>query len=77
MKIGLKGKHGFVNDKAIEIISMQYDDANPFSKIKTDQNIARVKKGKLWGSIDVTGKEMIPFQYEEIWIMKSPLYTFK
>lgn len=56
------GKYGFIDENNIEIIVPQYDDAYPF---ETDE-FTFVRKGDLWGGIDISGNVVLPFEYEDV-----------
>ncbi|SHF46447.1 WG containing repeat-containing protein [Mariniphaga anaerophila] len=55
------GKYGFINSEGEEIISCQYDYANPFYS-----GLAIVTVKKKSGIIDCKGKIVIPFEYDSI-----------
>ena len=55
------GLWGFVNEKGIEVIKAQYEDAHSFS-----DGLAAVKVNGLYGFIDERGKMVIEPQYFEI-----------
>jgi|GEM_PF-2503638 len=57
-----KGKVGF-NEGKKTVIEAKYDDATDF---KQESQLAGAMMNGKWGVIDKTGKEVIPFQYDEI-----------
>jgi len=55
------GAYGFLDSRNNELlIPFAYDDANSFS-----EGLAAVKKSGKWGYIDKTGREAIPFIYDD------------
>lgn len=57
-----KGKWGYVKDNGEILIKPVYDDIDYFNKF----NIAKTKKGKVYGWVSRYGKELIKPQYTEI-----------
>jgi hypothetical protein len=60
----LKGKWGFINIKNEVIIPLKYDETSGF--IWVSRKYAIIKRGKKYGLIDRTGKEIIKPQFEDI-----------
>ncbi|MBF0500215.1 MAG: WG repeat-containing protein [Candidatus Riflebacteria bacterium] len=56
-----RGKFGFIDSKGNIAVKPIYDNAWDFSS-----GLAGVKKGDKWGFIDITGKEVIPLEYESV-----------
>ncbi|MGZ4033683.1 MAG: WG repeat-containing protein [Bacteroidia bacterium] len=56
-------KWGFINEKGKLVSELKYENDGWFSK----EGIAHVKLNGLYGFIDKTGKEIIPFVYEDTW----------
>lgn len=54
-----ENKWGFINEKAQEIITPQYDDYYSFNN-----GLAAVKKAGKWGFINKKNKTVIPFEYD-------------
>ena len=52
-------KYGYIDKNGNEIVPVEYDMANNFTKLK----FAKVKKNGKWGYIDNTGKAIIPIEY--------------
>lgn len=53
-------KYGFVNNKGIEVIALNFDDAtSTFS-----EGLCAVRSGKFWGFIDTTGNFVIEPQFQ-------------
>jgi hypothetical protein len=60
-KANNKGRYGYANVNGEFIIKPQFDYAGDFS-----DEIARVKKGKKWGYIDIQGNPIIDIKYEAV-----------
>ena len=56
------GRYGFIDENHIEVIVPQYDDAFPYES----DNFTFVRKGDLWGGIDIGGNVVLPFEYEDV-----------
>ncbi len=56
-----QGKYGFVNAKGEFVITPQYDAVMAFNR-----GLTAVRKGKKWGYIDKTGKEVCPIAYDKV-----------
>lgn len=56
-----KGKWGYVDADGNKVIDYRYNEAGMFV-----EGLAKVKKGKLYGMIDETGREIIPIKYNII-----------
>lgn len=68
-----QGKYGFVNAKGKFVISPQYDAVMAFNR-----GLTAVKKGKKWGYIDKTGKEVCPIVYDQVdLLMRSTICLVK
>ena len=57
-----KGKYGFIDENNVEVIAPQYDDAFAYES----DNFTFVRKGDLWGGIDINGNVVLPFEYEDV-----------
>jgi hypothetical protein len=76
-EVFIGGTWGFINSKGVEVIPLKYDYAYPFSEglapVNKGMKLAfeeedsgystYVVYGK-WGFIDINGKEVIPFKYD-------------
>ena len=56
------GKCGFIDENNIEVIAPQYDDAFAYES----DNFTFVRKGDLWGGIDINSNAVLPFEYEDV-----------
>jgi hypothetical protein len=66
-------KWGFRDKQTQQVtITPQYDKASAFS-----EGFALVKKGKLWGFVDKTGKEVITPKYADAWSFSNDLARIK
>lgn len=57
-----KEQYGFINKKGIEVISSKYDFASSFN----GDGFAVVQIGEKWGCIDISGKETVPINFDDI-----------
>lgn len=53
------GKSGYINIEGDTLVSFIYQDVGLFTN-----GVAPARKNELWGFVDRTGKEVIPFKYE-------------
>lgn len=58
-------KYGFIEYNGNKITEIDNDDVK-FKPDCIDSKIIAVKKGKLWGIIDLNGNVLIPFEYDNI-----------
>ena len=61
-----------VKDDGFVKIGETYDGVKNFS-----EGFASVKKGDLWGVIDINGNQIVDFIYEDIWYFKEGLCAVK
>lgn len=61
---GDNGKWGFANSEGMIVINAEYDQADYF----TERGIALVKKGDKYGFIDTTGKIVMPFRFDKMYL---------
>jgi len=83
-------KVGFINKKGEYVIQPEYDEYDiglngnlskqskaSLRKILSTVKSIKVKKDKKWGLIDLTGKVIIPFEYEYLSTVKEGMVIFK
>lgn len=58
IRVGVRGKYGYMNRTGRVVIPAEYDDARDFS-----EGLALVAKDEQYGFIDRTGKVVIPLRY--------------
>lgn len=63
------GKCGYLDENGRLCIPYQYDQATAMRK-----GMAAVKKDRLWGFIDFTGKQLLPFVYTDISLQNDDSY---
>lgn len=63
---------GVVNRFNKQLIPIKYDEIDhDFVEILKEEGLIRAKKNGKWGFLDKSGKEIIPFVYENVWNFKS------
>ncbi len=67
------GKYGFRNEFKKVVIQPKYEDAG----IAFSEDLAPVKLNGKWGFIDKSGKEVIPFKFDETYFFKEGLAAVK
>jgi len=69
----IEGKYGFINEKGEEVIPLNYDKAERFSR----EGLAKVCKEGKCGFIDSTENAIIPLKYDHItYLRKGTAITF-
>lgn len=76
-------KYGFTNEEGKMIIEPLYDGAKFYESVYGFEHsgmvegLAPVKKGNKWGYIDIRGREIIPFIYDDVEIFSEGLAPAK
>lgn len=66
VRVSANGKYGYLSrDTGTEVIPVQYDDAPSFGEYAQEPARMKVKLNGKWGNIDLQGREISSFRYED------------